>query len=946
MSILFVSHSSKEDVAATSLEAWLHARGFNDIFVDHSSIAGGDKWAEQLRASAGSCRVVICLVTEHWLASDECFAEFRAAWYMGKRIIPLIALSSGSGPRARLASVLNEHQGFNVAACMNADGSLDLGRDPHVEQQLELGLRAAGALAKVGLDPEAFAIDRKARPTPFPGLASFGDHDADAALFYGRSREIADTLEDLRKMRAGRDQRVYVIIGASGAGKSSLLKAGIISRLRRELPAWLPLRAFRPGADPLLNFAEALARTFADYGKSEAKGLIRDHLKDAWSKAERGADGELTTAGVATLERVLEGEGTALRAAANCPGASILISIDQAEEIARAEGDGGDAFGDYLRVALRASGSSWLLAFTVRTDSFAELQTHRRCRNLQARGYDLRAVPTFRFTNVVEEPARRYGVEIDHLLVDALMEDAPDEDALPLLAFVLERLWRQYGLSGALTKDHYDRLGGLKGLIEVSAERALRGIAPEQDVALPAGALAPAQDVLGAATFVPALVQLNERGATIRRVAEWDSFRGEQQQLLALFDGWRLIVRKGAGAEKSGGTVEVAHEALFREWSRLSRWLEPERARLERLRVLEMDAGVWERNGRDPNFLNHRDERLAEANALAASARYRDRLSPRELHYICACGAAERRARKRTRRLRTAFGILVLGVVLAWLSEGWLAEQWRLWRVIEPYMTQEVTPYVLTRDAERALKPNDAFKECAKDCPEMVVIPGGKFVMGSPADEERSDDLERPQHEVTIEKSFAVSRFELTFDEWDACVRHGGNCDPGISDRGHGRGRIPAMNITWNDTQDYVTWLSLMTGRRYRLLTDAEWEYAVRAGTTTAFHFGSAKSALPEYAWYNANSSDRPHPVGQKKANAFGLHDMYGNVWEWVEDCYHDSYIGAPTNGTAWEEADCKKRVLRGGSWDGNPRSALRQWDYSVFRGLNVGFRVARTLGQ
>jgi hypothetical protein len=189
MAVLFISHSSKDDAAATSLEAWLRARGFSDIFVDHSTIGGGEKWAEALRESAGSCRVVICLVTERWLSSDECFAEFRAAWYMGKRIIPLIALAPGSSPNARLASVLNEYQGFNVAACMTADGGLDLGRAPQVERQLELGLRAAGALAKVGLDPEAFAIDHRLRPMPFPGLASFGDDDADAALLRPQPRD-------------------------------------------------------------------------------------------------------------------------------------------------------------------------------------------------------------------------------------------------------------------------------------------------------------------------------------------------------------------------------------------------------------------------------------------------------------------------------------------------------------------------------------------------------------------------------------------------------------------------------------------------------------------------------------------------------------------------------------------------------------------------------------
>jgi hypothetical protein len=199
MAVLFVSHSSKDAAATTALEAWLRANGFADIFVDHSNIAGGEKWAQALRDASGACRVVVCLVTERWLASDECFAEFRAAGYMGKRIIPLLALGpENSAFGARLARVLADDQGLNIAACMSPEGQLDLTRDALVERRLVAGLRAAGALAKVGLDPEAFTIDRKLRQTPFPGLASFGDDDADAALFYGRSREIAEAMEELR----------------------------------------------------------------------------------------------------------------------------------------------------------------------------------------------------------------------------------------------------------------------------------------------------------------------------------------------------------------------------------------------------------------------------------------------------------------------------------------------------------------------------------------------------------------------------------------------------------------------------------------------------------------------------------------------------------------------------------------------------------------------------
>jgi formylglycine-generating enzyme required for sulfatase activity len=947
VAVLFVSHASADDRHASALEAWLAANGFDQVFVDHHSITAGDKWPAALRASAAACRVVICLVTEHWLASSECFNEFRAAWYMGKRIIPLFLLSPGATPgeeaKKRLADVCAEDEGIDVKPCLRGDRSIDFATDREVAHRLVAGLRAAGAIARVGLDPEAFAIDRALRPTPFPGLASFGDDDADAALFYGRSREIAHTLEELRKMRAERDLRPLVILGASGAGKSSLLKAGIIPRLRREAPAWLPLRAFRPGADPLLNFAEALSRSYADFGKVEAHGVIRDRLFEAWSNAERGANGDLSDAGLAATARVLVAEGEKLRAAAGRPGASILIGVDQAEEIARAEGRSADALADYLRVALAMTESSWQLAFTIRTDSFPELQSHRRFQNLEARGYDLRALPIFQFDRVVEEPAKRYGVAIDQILVDSLMEDAPKEDALPLLAFALQRLWRQYAASGALTKNNYDKVGGLKGLIEDAAERALRGIEPEQDVPLPAGTLAKRLDALGAATFLPALAQINDQGATIRRVADWAGFPEEQQELLARFDRWRLVVRKRAegSAEAGGGTVEVAHEALFREWPRLASWLEPERARLDALRALEVDAATWDRNGRDTAFLNHRDKRLTDADALAASERYHPRLGPRELGYLAACHVAARLAHRRARRMRVAVGALGC-VIVAGLLAYW---QQRALRT-QYYWFAHVRGHVRTAEQERALKPGEPFKECSdeKYCPEMVVVPAGEFMMGSPDDEKLRYDDEGPRHAVKVGQRFAVSKFEVTFEQWDSCVAHG-DCDR-LGDKVFGGGRHPVINVSWDDAMRYVGWLSKLTGQNYRLLSEAEWEYAARAGTTTPYSFDGDETALGDYAWYDKNSNNRTHPVGEKTANAFGLFDMHGNVWEWVEDCY-ESYKRTPVDGSAWTKGDCGFRVVRGGSWRNDPRilrSAHRGGFNTDYRYVHLGFRVARTL--
>jgi len=620
----------------------------------------------------------------------------------------------GEEAKQRLAEVAAEDQGVDLTACLRVDELLDLDADQSIANRLKSGLRAAGALTRIGLDPEAFTIDRNLCPTPFPGLASFGDADADAALFYGRSREIAEVLEELRKVRAERDLRPFVILGASGAGKSSLLKAGIIPRLRRETPAWLPLRAFRPGADPLLNFAEALARTIADFSKVEASGVIRDRLFAVWSNAERKGN-ELTAAGRAVLEAALEAEGRKLRVIANRDGATILVAIDQAEEMARAEGDSAEALADYLQAALASATNPWQLVFTIRTDSFPELQKHRRFQNLKARGYDLRAVPVFRFESVVEEPAKRYGVQIDDELVSTLINDAPEEDALPLLAFALQRLWCRYADAGTISKENYQSVGGLEQLIEDAAERALRGLVPDQDVPVPAGAPPPQRAELAASTFVPALAELNEQGAIIRRAAPWSGFTGEQQQLLLNFDQWRLVVRKGT--EASGGTVEVAHEALFREWTRLKNWLEPERARLEALRSLQLDALTWDRNGRDPAFLNHRDKRLAEVMTLTAIESYRKRLGAVEFDYVASCRQAEHLGQQQRRRAHALVGVLVVGIIAgtaAWWNQYWLRGQL--------YVLQNV--HALTTAQEQALKPGNSFNECT-NCPEMIVVPGG-----------------------------------------------------------------------------------------------------------------------------------------------------------------------------------------------------------------------------
>jgi formylglycine-generating enzyme required for sulfatase activity len=228
------------------------------------------------------------------------------------------------------------------------------------------------------------------------------------------------------------------------------------------------------------------------------------------------------------------------------------------------------------------------------------------------------------------------------------------------------------------------------------------------------------------------------------------------------------------------------------------------------------------------------------------------------------------------------------------------------------------------------------YKDC-EDCPEIVEIPSGTFLMGSKLDPFSQFGLqsdEQPQHTVSI-KSFSIGRYEVTQEQWFSLM---GNL-PSYS-----RGRtLPVEQVSWEDTQEYLKRLSLKTGKKYRLPSEAEWEYAARAGSQTAFSYGEDKDLLGQYAWWEENSQKEIHPVGGKLPNSFGLHDMHGNVMEWTNDCWNLNYISAPTDGSAWLEGDCSRRVMRGGSWYHQSTYLRSAYRFGGAASLNFyGFRVAR----
>jgi formylglycine-generating enzyme required for sulfatase activity len=472
------------------------------------------------------------------------------------------------------------------------------------------------------------------------------------------------------------------------------------------------------------------------------------------------------------------------------------------------------------------------------------------------------------------------------------------------------------------------------------------------------------------------LADVRNDGEPTRRRANRSEFSSEEWQLVSELADYpnRLLVTV---TTPTGETyAEVAHEAIFRRWHKLREWIVAEREFLAWRSGLEASRRAWQmapekerqalnwRTGPDavrrvwaPTPSSKDDALLMGAALTQAKSWFAKRsadLSSSDRQFIELSIERETKVQARARRVRALVYLLLAGmiaVLIGWINQSYIEDRWRWYSTSRPFVASNIWPYVLEQSAERALKPKDSFRECAPNvCPELVVIPAGKFTMGSPSNEHGHLPAEEPQHEVVFAKSFAVSKFAVTWEEWDICVQYG-DCDPNIPDSDFGKGnKQPLIMVTWQDAQRYTTWLAKMTGKPYRLLSEAEYEYVARAGTQTAYWWGD------KIGRGNANCDScgsewdrqRPAPVGSFAPNSFGLYDTSGNVWEFLQDCLHNDYRGAPTDGSAWVEGgDCSKRVVRGGSWSDYPvrvRSASRGYYFANVRESDLGFRIARSL--
>jgi formylglycine-generating enzyme required for sulfatase activity len=529
---------------------------------------------------------------------------------------------------------------------------------------------------------------------------------------------------------------------------------------------------------------------------------------------------------------------------------------------------------------------------------------------------------------------------ISSLLADRLIADATGADALPLLAFTLSHLYQEFAVGGSIGLQHYEAIGGVAGSINLALKQVLAK--PNNAPAIPTNK----EEQLAAlrAVFIPWLARIDpESGHAARRVARISDFAPDSKAMLNRLVESRLLV---ADQRSGADVVEIAHESLLRQWPMLTGWLLADAEDLKIIDGIERAASEWERNEQNEAWLDHRSERLIAAERVSARPDFTKRLDEKAIRYLQACREREiieqqkrlaAAAQQRRQKLRT----LLTGSLAILAIAGFVL--WELQQPLEDAIFRIRNVRSLTADQESKLKPLDIFQECT-GCPVMIVIPAGVFKMGSP--DSFRIKAETPQHEVTINRRFAVGQYELTFDEWDACVARG-YCRAIVSANGWGRGRRPVINVSWSDVKAYVAWLSRITGKPYGLLTEAQWEYAARANKPTLFHFGNDETVLGDYAWYAFNAGAQTHLVGNKMPNPFGLFDVYGNVWEWVEDCHQDDYRGAPTDGSAVVGSNCQRHVIRGGSWQYGPkmlRSASRDWAASDAGKDEIGVRLARSM--
>lgn len=647
MSRLFISHSSQNNAEAAALLKWLKEQGWDDVFLDITpdrGIAAGEKWERSLNEAASRCEAVLFLVSRPWIASRWCRKEYDLARRLNKRlfgalveVIPVAELPSEVTDTFQMVDLASgqDHRMIRTELPRTHE-------EVHVTFSNEGLARLKDGLARAGLDPRFFAWPPDSDPgrSPYRGLKALEAEDA--GIFFGRDAPIVEGLDELRGLAEVAAPRLFVIIGASGAGKSSFLRAGLLPRLARDDRTFLALPVIRPEGGAVTGesgLLPALEAALAARGMPQSRAAIRTAL----------------AGGAATLKPLLARlSGRARTVTPDSEGGAkppmVTIAIDQAEELFR-EGTEGEELLGLVRDLVTSDDPAVIALFTIRSDSYDHLETAKALEGLRQRTLPLLPMPRGAYQTVIEGPAARLAgtgrpLAIEARLTQRLLEDIErggGSDALPLLAFTLGQLYLDFGGGGALRVADYEEFGGIRGAIEAAVRRAM--MAADRDPRLPRDP--EARFLLLRRGLIPWLANVDpETASPRRRRVPLSDIPKEAEPLIRLLVEQRLLsidrslVRDATG-ERIETTIEPAHEALLRQWGLLRGWLEEDFAALTILEAVKRAARDWVANARGTDWLNHTGTRLAEAEAIAARQDLAGDLGETARDYLAGCRARD-----------------------------------------------------------------------------------------------------------------------------------------------------------------------------------------------------------------------------------------------------------------------------------------------------------------
>jgi formylglycine-generating enzyme required for sulfatase activity len=911
VSAIFISYTGRDpegDAWADRLAEWFKDWNYGYFRdKDHShGVKAGDDWRQTLYAELADARAVVCLCSKEYDSSPWCVGEVAIAVEKGKTVIPIqLATTAEELKTEPLPLLLQTKQAIKVTDAANPSPKL-LGE---VQQQLQ------ATLQKTLNWRDLLHWDRAL--APYPGLPAFKEHQA--PVFFGRDKTIEEVVERLAAL-ALRPPGFLLLLGASGYGKSSLVRAGVVPRLKKDPEQeWLVLPPFTPGDEPFAELAEAVSAVGGEYNAADPLGSIRK------------------------LQR--EGKRT------------LVLVIDQFEELLTAgpkdegQDDQGEAFQEFLLQLLRSRKTRLLVVATMRTDFLAPLQARWPALTGMVSTSTLKPIEPEDFGELIMGPADRSSLTLEPGLTARLVKDSGGRDALPLLAFTLEKLWKARD-GQVLTVKAYEDLDGVAGAVSTRAEECWNPQTSSEEV----------RQALREA-FLDHLVSVSGDGREAKRPAPLADLPIASREIVQRMVDDRLLVQKD-------GIVEIAHEALLRTWEPLKQWIEEGSEKLEQQRRVRRFCTEL--------ALSHPlHARLSALQGLVPLVKA-DPAAGAPVSEIVASILTE--SNRGQRELLLA--IQLLGLIGGEVSVSALSKFLQQQQLSEPVKTRHAasaletlcqaaealqdihrrTPLPADNDERWLLLPSATlsgpewavrtqlvrlrlwatprleesgawFEPLGEGVAlTMVTIPSGSFLMGSPADElERSYD--EGLQNLNIQDSFWISQAPITQAQWRLVMGSNPSQFQGSYDD---EDRRPVEMVTWDDAMNFCIGLGKVTSRYYSLPTEAQWEYACRAGTTTPFHCGDsiithlanfnglmASYSNAEFGVYCAQTT----PVGRYPANSWGLHDLHGNVWEWCNGP-RDAEAGLP---------------LRGGGWLDRPefcRAACRNFNRSDKCSLNRGFRV------